>query len=137
MMNKKLFTITLAAATLTLGTTAAAHPAEGTPDLENSYYPTTAMIIDLDYDTDTVTLEKATGFTYTFTGCEDYCVGDLVSLIMDNMGTLDTIEDDQIISHRYSGYYDTKILDQVVGFDATDSGVLLHFEDGTGYYIEK
>ena len=67
-------------------------------------YPATMEIVALDYETDEVYLQNATGYVYVMTGCEDYAVGDLVSLVMFSNATLDII-DDQILSARYSGYY--------------------------------
>ena len=66
-------------------------------------YPATMQIVDIDYNTDVVTLETSTGFTYEMTGAEDYNRGDLVSLVMWSNGT-DVITDDIILSARYSGY---------------------------------
>ncbi len=68
-------------------------------------YPTTATVTDLDRETDTVTVETATGILYAFCGCEDYAEGDLVSMIMYSNGTDDDVTDDVILSVRYSGFY--------------------------------
>jgi hypothetical protein len=67
-------------------------------------YPQTIVVTDVDYSTDVVTIETATGFVYKFTGTEDYCENDLVSCIMFSNGTAD-ITDDMILSVRYSGFY--------------------------------
>lgn len=67
-------------------------------------YPTTMLVTDIDYTTDVVTIETATGFIYQFEGAEDYIKGDLVSCIMFSNGTAD-ITDDMILSVRYSGFY--------------------------------
>lgn len=69
-------------------------------------YPKTARIVNirLEGTKDVVTLEDSNGFTWEYDGVEDYYLGDLVSLIMDDNGT-EIISDDKIISHRYSGYY--------------------------------
>ena len=64
-------------------------------------YPTTMEVIHLDGDD--LYLMNATGHVYILTGVEDYEVGDLVSLIMFSNDT-PSIEDDCIISARYSGY---------------------------------
>ena len=67
-------------------------------------YPQTMVVTDVDYATDIVTIETATGFTYQFEGTEDYTEGDLVSCIMYNSKTTN-ITDDVILSVRYSGFY--------------------------------
>ena len=67
-------------------------------------YAHTALITALDYDTDTVTVTDYVGLTWTFQGCEDYCVDDLVSLTMSDNGTKETVLDDEILSAKYAGY---------------------------------
>ena len=41
--------------------------------------------------------------TWQFTGCEDYCTGDLVALTMSDNGTRNTVLDDEIMQARYVG----------------------------------
>lgn len=65
-------------------------------------YPATMQVTDISGDV--VTVENATGFVYQFDGAEDYCKGDLVSLVMWSNGT-QVITDDIILAARYSGYY--------------------------------
>ena len=113
----------------------ATSPAES-PGLVKNYYPETMIVSNLDYESDLVTLTDANENTWTFTGCEDWMIGDFADLIMDDMGT-ENIYDDEIISIRYSGFYDTKIFEAVVGWETSNTGILLNFADGTGYYIEK
>lgn len=67
-------------------------------------YAHTARITALDYDMDTVTVTDYSGLTWTLTGCEDYCIDDLVSLTMSDNGTKKTVLDDEILSARYAGY---------------------------------
>lgn len=67
-------------------------------------YPATAIVTDIDYDTDIVTVQRASGFTYEFEGVEDTMVGDVMSLLMYNNGTGFDITDDVVISARYSGF---------------------------------
>ena len=74
----------------------------GEPALKN-YYAMTAIVSDLDYAGDTVTVENATGFTWCFSGTEDWDIGDVASLVMDDNGT-EIIMDDLVVSVRYSGY---------------------------------
>lgn len=74
-------------------------------------YSTTCVIVDTDYETDTVTMSTASGYLYQFEGIEDYWNGDLVSVIMYNNGTPEII-DDVILSHRYVGW--TELFDEVM-----------------------
>lgn len=67
-------------------------------------YPSTMVITHVDYFTDTVVIENATGFRYHFEGVEDLVPGDVVSVVMYNNGTPWNIEDDEVISARYSGF---------------------------------
>lgn len=65
-------------------------------------YPQTYIVTDVDYTADVVEITSATGYTYEFTGTEDWIEGDLCSCIMYNSGTED-ITDDVILATRYSG----------------------------------
>lgn len=65
-------------------------------------YPQTYIVTDVDYTTDIVEITTATGYTYEFTGAEDWAEGELCSCIMYNSGTED-ITDDVILATRYSG----------------------------------
>ena len=72
---------------------------------EHSIYMRGMEIVNLDYNTDIVTCVDAAGFEWEFTGCEDYCVNDIVCILLDTMGTEDTIKDDVILKVDYSGYW--------------------------------
>ena len=72
---------------------------------EHSIYMRGMEIVNLDYNTDIVTCVDAAGFEWEFTGCEDYCVNDIVCVLLDTMGTEDTIKDDVILKVDYSGYW--------------------------------
>lgn len=73
-------------------------------------YPATMVITAVDYETDIVTVENATGFIYEFEGVEDLVPGDVMSLVMYNNNTWWTIEDDWVISARYSGFISSEVL---------------------------
>lgn len=75
------------------------------PVKADGLYPMTARVVELDYHTDTVTIETAAGYLYQFIGCEDWAIGDYASCIMGDMGT-PVITDDCIIDVRYSGFFD-------------------------------
>lgn len=65
-------------------------------------YPATMVITSVDYETDTVSATTATGFIFEFYGTEDWYVGDLAGMIMDDNGTPE-IMDDKILQVRYVG----------------------------------
>lgn len=92
---KKLIMFTLAAVLLVAALCAARKPFRT--------YPHTALITALDEKTDTVTVTDYSGRTWLFTGCEDYCTGDLVALTMSDNGTRNTVLDDEIMQARYVG----------------------------------
>ena len=77
-------------------------------------YPSTMVITEIDCTTDTVVVENANGFIYAFEGVEDLMPGDFMSIIMYNNGTPWTIEDDWVISARYSGYIDQNLHDEYI-----------------------
>lgn len=69
-------------------------------------YPKTVKIVYLDWNNDIVTCIDGAGEVWQFTECDDWCVGDLVSLLMDDNGTQDSIYDDVILMTIYSGFYE-------------------------------
>lgn len=71
----------------------------------DNFYTRTGLVVDLDYDTDTVTVVAGCDFAWQFTGCEDYCVGDLVEMLMQEAGDPKNIFDDVIYSTCYAGFY--------------------------------
>ena len=71
-------------------------------------YPQALEVVDVNDESDVLTLENWCGFRYQMRGAEDYNVGEIVSAIMFNAGTPDDIRDDLIMSARYSGYNVTK-----------------------------
>lgn len=71
----------------------------------DNFYTRTGLVVDLDYDTDTVTVVDGVDFVWQFTGCEDYCIGDLVEMLMRKTGKPDYILDDVIFSTCYAGFY--------------------------------
>lgn len=66
-------------------------------------YATTAKVIAVDYETDTITVEDGGGRAWAFYGAEDWYAGDCASLVMDDAGTPE-VYDDIIVSARYSGW---------------------------------
>ena len=72
------------------------------PTNKTEFYPTTAVIYDLDRENDLVTVEDANGNLWQFEGCEDWDINDICSILMDDCGTT-SIYDDKIVMVRYSG----------------------------------
>ena len=68
------------------------------------FYGRAAIVVELDYINDIVTVEDKVGFTWDWEGCEDYMIGDQVVMVMMTAGDPDTILDDIIVDFSYSGY---------------------------------
>lgn len=85
---------------------AEAPAAEAAQEPVITLYARTAKITEVDYGTGTVTLVDGAGRLWSFTGCEDYDVGDFVSLLMSDAGTPESVLDDVIVSARYAGFWD-------------------------------
>ena len=83
-------------------------PEEDTAESVSEYvesqdiYALTGMVTRLDYESDTVEFTLANGLVFAFYGCEDYCLGDLVSALMWSAGS-PTILDAVILDTRYAG----------------------------------
>lgn len=71
----------------------------------DNFYTRTGLVVDLDYDTDVVTVVDGADLVWQFTGCEDYCVGDLVEILMQKSGNPENIFDDVIYYTCYAGFY--------------------------------
>ena len=70
----------------------------------DNFYTRTGLVVDLDYDTDVVTVVDGADLVWQFSGCEDYCVGDLVDILMQKAGNPENIFDDVIYSTCYAGF---------------------------------
>lgn len=68
-------------------------------------YAKTAKIVEVNRITDTVTCEDYNGNLWEFTECEDWEVGDIAALLMNNNGT-ESIYDDTIVEVRYCGAFE-------------------------------
>ena len=108
---------------------------------EQGYYPLLMVVTEVDTETDIITAEDGNGFEWEFV-CDDAYVNDLYSCIMCDNGT-EEIDDDEIVRMRYSGqvmlYATESMIDMenVTGYEKTETGIMLNFADGTGYYFEK
>ena len=68
-------------------------------------YPLTTVVVDVDRMEDVVTVIDFNGNEWQFDGCEDWFVGDVCSMVMDDMNT-DIVYDDEIVDLRYDGWLD-------------------------------
>lgn len=71
-------------------------------DLSN-FYPTTGVIVDLEYDNDLVVWQDFSGNVWDFKGIEDFAIGDRIALIMNTNGT-PIIYDDECVKVKYCGW---------------------------------
>lgn len=69
----------------------------------NGYRARAAVVVDIDAAADVVTVEDGEGLLWEFYGVEDWEIGDVAALLMDDSGTPDYILDDAIISATYAG----------------------------------
>lgn len=67
-------------------------------------YALPVYVAEIDRAEDVVTYETHSGHRFEWQGVEDQETGEIYSLMMDDNGTPETIEDDRIISARYSGW---------------------------------
>ena len=75
---------------------------------ENAYqldelYPKTTVVSYVCYEFDTVYVEDFNGVIWKFFGTEDWCEGDVCTLLMKNNNTID-IYDDEIVDVHYDGW---------------------------------
>lgn len=69
-------------------------------------YPKTAVVIEVNYNADYVTVADKMGREWGFTGVEDWVEGDIASLLMSDNATEDNCFDDIILQARYDGWID-------------------------------
>lgn len=68
-------------------------------------YPAVFVVHEINRSTDTLTLIDYNGWMWDVYGVEDFEVGDVVGVIMDDVGT-EIIYDDEVQSVRYCGQID-------------------------------
>ena len=76
----------------------------GTPVKQHRVYIRTMEVIRINCNTNTVTCVDTVGMKWKFKGIKDYEKKDLVSCLMDTMGTK-KIKDDVVLDHWYTGYW--------------------------------
>lgn len=72
---------------------------------EQSIYPLTTRVVEVDEEADLVTCEDFNGNLWKFEGCEDWQDGDICSLLMNSRGT-EKIYDDEIVLAQYNGTFE-------------------------------
>lgn len=72
--------------------------------VETNLYPKSAVITYIDKDTDLVLIEDFFGNRFLFDDADEWMVGDMVGLIMDNNGTPEDLTDDEILAISYEGW---------------------------------
>lgn len=70
---------------------------------QSHYYANTAVVTEIDYANNLVTVEDSTGNTWQFTETEDWEFSDTCSMLMDSKGT-PNISDDEIIKVTYCAF---------------------------------
>lgn len=68
-------------------------------------YSITTLVVEVDYESDIVTVVDFNRNYWQFAGCEDWFEGDICTCTMDANGT-EIIYDDEIINTRYCGWID-------------------------------
>lgn len=66
-------------------------------------YPAVGVVDSIDFKNDLVTFEDYNGNLWAIEGIEDWMVGDMGALLMDDMGTA-IIYDDVIVMAHYAGF---------------------------------
>lgn len=70
---------------------------------QHHYYANTAVVTEIDYANNLVTVEDSAGNTWQFTETEDWEFSDTCSMLMDSKGT-SSVSDDEIIQVTYCAF---------------------------------
>ena len=97
-MNKMLITLLIAALFFTMCLIVGAQ-AEG----QNGLYPTAGIVRNVDHFADVIYIVTFDGQEWAYEGAEDWAVGDIIAMLMDDMGT-ELIYDDEIVAVNYLGW---------------------------------
>lgn len=92
-------------------------------DSQHEYYAKTTVVTEVDEESDTVYCVDFHGDEWSFTGIEDWMVGDYCAMVMDNMGTK-IIYDDEIVSTTYTGW-----LNGTFGMNRDGNPIIEIYED--------
>ena len=74
----------------------------GADEFASHIYPSCGVVRSVNHAMDCVVVEDGAGLCWAFYGIEDYDVGDVVAMTMEDMGT-ETVYDDRVIDARYGG----------------------------------
>ncbi len=88
------------------------YTAKASTEHNQSFYPETAMVTQVNEDLITVICQNGNIFKFK-DNTEEWIKGDICSMIMDNKGTV-SVYDDKVVSARYSGYVNDDEMDKWV-----------------------
>ena len=74
-----------------------------TAEPEHEIYPTSAIVTEITDDLVTITDFEGRMWQF-YDDCEDWMIGDICAVIMDNNSTNETVYDDIILQTRYCGW---------------------------------
>ena len=69
----------------------------------DNIYAKTLKVVSVDHEQDLITAVDYNGKYWQFTGVEDYCINDCISIIFDKNNT-ENINDDIIVKVQYNGW---------------------------------
>lgn len=72
--------------------------------IKTNQYPLTTIVTEINEEKDLVSVTDSNGYVWQFYGVEDWEEGDICSIIMDNNGTKEIL-DDTIIKVQYGGRF--------------------------------
>ena len=103
-MLKRVMLVVAMVAMMVVGCNASVSASSPVDDAcERDVYAALTVVTEVDEEEDVVYCVDFSGNEWSFTGIEDWMVGDFCSMVMDNMGTK-CIYDDEIVSTRYTGW---------------------------------
>ncbi len=73
--------------------------------LNGREYAQMTVVVEIDSENDEVVCEDFNGMLWAFSGCEEWQVGDIATMIMNDNGT-PLIYDDVIVHINYDGWLD-------------------------------
>ena len=101
---KKMMMVVVMVAMMMVGCGTAVYASSPVDDTcERDVYAALTVVTEVDEEEDVVYCVDFSGNEWSFTGIEDWMVGDFCSMVMDNMGTK-CIYDEEIVSTRYTGW---------------------------------
>lgn len=65
-------------------------------------YPRCGIVVEVNRESDEIIIHDGVGFLWAVKGAEDWCVGDIAAMIMDDQGT-PSIKDDAVVAVTYQG----------------------------------